>query len=361
MAEQDPVKFGILGCAEIARKVSRAIRLSPNSTLYAVGSRSVEKAAKFAKDNGFPDSAKVFGGYDAVLDDPDVDAVYIPLPTSMHVKWAVLAAQKKKHVLLEKPVALNVKELDVILEACESHGVQFMDGTMWMHHPRTAKMKEFLNDPQRFGQLKTVQTVFTFAADPEFLENDVRVKPELDALGVLGDAGWYNVRACLWAFDYELPKKVTALPGPVFNKSGVLVSCGASLYWEDGKVATFHCSFLSTLTTDVTAVGTKGYLRLHDFVIPDEEDKASFFTRENPGFAELQRGVVADRNEHVVATDLPQEVKMVMEFSRLVGIIKAEGGKPEKIWPTFSRKTQLVLDAVKTSIEKGFESVELIS
>lgn len=156
MAGRQPIKFGILGCAGIARKVSRAISLSQSSTLAAVGSRSYEKASKFAKDNGFTDSARVYGSYDAVLDDPEVDAVYMPLPTSLHVKWAVLAAQKKKHLLLEKPVALNVEELDVILEVCESNGVQLMDATMWMHHPRTAKMKEFISNSHLFGELKFV-------------------------------------------------------------------------------------------------------------------------------------------------------------------------------------------------------------
>lgn len=151
-----PIKFGIIGCAEIARKVSGAITLSPNSTIYAVGSRSHEKAAKFAAENGFPESTKVYGSYEAVLDDPEVDAVYVPLPTSLHIKWAVLAAEKKKHLLLEKPVALNVGEFDQIIAACESSGVQFMDATMWMHHPRTAKMKEFLHDSSQFGDLKTV-------------------------------------------------------------------------------------------------------------------------------------------------------------------------------------------------------------
>ena len=150
------IRFGIIGCADIARKVSRAITLAPNATLYAVGSRSIEKASAFAAANGFPPGAKVYGSYEAVLDDPDVDAVYVPLPTSLHVRWAVLAAQKKKHLLLEKPVALNAAEFDKIIEVCESNGVQLMDGTMWMHHPRTAKMAEFLSDTQRFGQLKSV-------------------------------------------------------------------------------------------------------------------------------------------------------------------------------------------------------------
>lgn len=153
---ETPIRFGILGCADIARKVSRAIILAPNAVLYAIGSRSLEKATKFAASNGFPESAKIYGTYDAVLDDANVDAVYIPLPTSLHIKWAVLAAQKKKHILLEKPVALNVGEFDAIVEACELNGVQLMDSTMWMHNPRTAKMKEFLSDPNKFGELKSV-------------------------------------------------------------------------------------------------------------------------------------------------------------------------------------------------------------
>lgn len=357
---ETPIRFGILGCANIARKVSRAIKLAPNAALYAVGSRSIDKATEFASANGFPSSTKIYGTYDAVLDDPDVDAVYIPLPTSLHVRWAVLAAQKKKHVLLEKPVAVNVKELDVILEACQSNGVQFMDSTMWMHNPRTAKMTDFLSDSQRFGQLKSVHSCFTFAADPDFLENDIRVKPDLDALGALGDAGWYCVRAILWATDFELPKSVIASRGPIFNKAGVILSCGASLHYEDGKVATFHCSFLSHLTMDVTAIGTKGTLHLNDFIIPFEESKASFTAVSDAWFNDLVSAWVPRPSEHTVMTNVPQEALMVKEFSRLVSSIKNNGLEPETKWPTLSRKTQLVLDAVKASIESGFEPVEVL-
>lgn len=159
MAETRPIRFGVIGCADIARKVSRAISLSPNASLYAVGSRSLEKAKTFAAANGFPNGAKLYGSYEEVLDDPEVDAVYVPLPTSLHVRWAVVAASKGKHVLLEKPVALNAVEFDEIVKACESNGVQLMDGTMWMHHPRTASMKDFLSDAHRFGQLKTVSDI----------------------------------------------------------------------------------------------------------------------------------------------------------------------------------------------------------
>ncbi|KAL8261428.1 hypothetical protein R6Q59_025477 [Mikania micrantha] len=358
MAET-PIRFGILGCADIARKVSRAISLAPNAAIYAIGSRSLEKATKFAASNGFPESAKIYGSYDAVLDDPNVDAVYVPLPTSLHIKWAVLAAQKKKHILLEKPVALNVGEFDQILEACESNGVQLMDSTMWMHNPRTAKMKEYISDTHKFGELRTINVVFTFAADQDFLENDIRVKPDLDALGALGDVGWYCIRAILWAYDFNLPNSVTALPGTIFNKAGVIISCGASLHWEDGKIATFHCSFLANLTMNITASGTKGSLHLNDFVIPFEEKQASFTTATESKFTDLVTGWVPLPSHHTVMTDVPQEACMVTEFSRLVKSVKNDGGVVEKMWPTWSRKTQLVLDAVKASVEKGGEAVSL--
>lgn len=360
MAEASQVRLGILGCANIARKVSRAIALAPNATISAVGSRTIEKATAFAKENGYPSNTKLYGSYEAVLDDPEIDAVYVPLPTSLHLKWAVLAAQKKKHVLLEKPVALNVKELDAILEACELNGVQYMDATMWMHHPRTVKMKEFLSDSHRFGQLKSVHSTFAYLGDQEFLKNDIRVKADLDALGVLGDAGWYSIRAILWTTDYELSKTVTALPDPELNEAGVILSCGASLSWKDGRVATFYCSFLANMAMDIVANGSTGNLRVHDFVIPFQENVAPFYTVENSRFGELSTAIHPAPSEQKVSTDLPQEALMIKEFSNLVGGIKAQRSKPEKKWPTISRKTQLVVDAVKASIDKGFEPIEVV-
>ncbi|BAU01840.1 hypothetical protein LR48_Vigan10g185100 [Vigna angularis] len=359
MAETTKIRFGFIGCAEIARKVSRAVALAPNAVLQAVGSRSFDKAHAFAAANGFPAGAKVYGSYEAVLDDPEVDAVYVPLPTSLHLRWAVLAASKKKHVMLEKPVALNVTEFDEIIAACESNGVQLMDGTMWMHHPRTSKMKEFLSDVNRFGQLKSISSNFTFTGSPDFLENDIRVKPDLDALGALGDEGWYCLRAILWVADYELPKTVIALRSPVHNQSGVLLACGATLYWEDGKVATFYCSFLANMTMDITALGTKGALHVHDFVIPYEEKEASFLAATESGFDEGVTKWINQPKPHVIKTDIPQEALMVNEFAHLVADIKFKNAKPEKKWPTISRKTQLVVDAVKASIDRGFEPVQL--
>ncbi|KAJ1424942.1 Oxidoreductase, N-terminal [Sesbania bispinosa] len=353
------IQIGVIGCADIARKVSRAISLAPNATVCAVASRSADKASTFAAANGLPLTAKVYGSYEALLEDPEVDAVYMPLPTSLHLRWAVLAAQKKKHLLLEKPVALDVGQFDHIVEACESNGVQFMDNTMWVHNPRTSTMAQFFNDPHRFGHLKSVRTCFTFAADANYLKNDIRVKPDLDALGSLGDQGWYCIRAILLAANYELPKTVIASREPVLNKDGVILDCGASLYWEDGKVTTFHCSFLANLTMDITAIGTKGTLHVHDFIIPYQEKEASFYVGTETRFNDLVTGWDLQPSKHTVKTDLPQEALLIQEFARLVGEIKFKNSKPEKKWPIISRKTQLIVDAVKASIQRGFEPVHI--
>jgi predicted dehydrogenase len=154
-----PVRFGILGCADIARKVSRALLMLPPgaATVAAVGSRSEDKARRFVAETGLP-TARTHGSYESLLGDPDVEAVYLPLPTSLHVPWATAAAERGKHLLLEKPTALCAADLDAILGACDAAGVQFMDSTMWMHHPRTAKMRELVADKDAFGDVRVVSS-----------------------------------------------------------------------------------------------------------------------------------------------------------------------------------------------------------
>ncbi|KAK2421427.1 putative oxidoreductase [Trifolium repens] len=363
MADETKVRFGILGCAQISIKLCKALSKAPNATLIAIGSRSLEKATTFATEQVLPEAVRVYGSYEAVVEDDEIDAVYIPLPTALHVTWAVKAAERGKHVLLEKPVAMNVAELDRILEACEVNGVQFMDGTMWIHHPRTKKMKEALSDEKRFGQLKWIHSCMTYNPGPEFFKNSIRMKPDLDGLGALGDVGWYSIQAILWSVNYEVPKSVLAFPKATFNEDNVIISCGSSLHWEDGKSATFHCSFLSYVTFDVTILGTKGSLRLHDLTLPFEESfgYGTFSESSEIDYGKIEQGRWCPKpNEHVVETEFSQDVWMIKEFADLVGKIKRLEMKPEKKWSDGSRKTQLVLDAVKESIQRGYESVEIV-
>lgn len=151
------IRFGILGCAAIAQKLVRAINLTPNVEVAALGSRSLAKAKAFAATYNVSPKARLYGSYEEVLNDANVDVVYIPLPTSLHAEWVVKAADRKKHVLLEKPAALTVEELDVMILACEKNGLQLMDSTMWMHHPRTAKMEDYLR-PELLGEIREVSS-----------------------------------------------------------------------------------------------------------------------------------------------------------------------------------------------------------
>ncbi|XP_061340346.1 uncharacterized oxidoreductase At4g09670-like [Gastrolobium bilobum] len=363
MAENNTVRFGILGCANIARKVARAIALAPNATLCAIASRSKEKAERFAAENFLPESVRVYGSYDEVVDDPGVDAVYVPLPTCLHARWAVKAACKKKHVLVEKPAALDVAELDRILEACESNGVQFMDGAMWWHHPRTAHIEHLLSvsHSRSIGPIHFIHSTSTMPATPEFLENNIRVKPELNALGALGDLAWYCIGASLWAKGYQLPTTVTALPDAARNAGGVNLSITASLQWDQPNktVATIRCSFLSHTSMDLSICGSNGSVHLKDFIIPYRETSASFDFTFGAKFVDLHIGWNVRPEEVHVPTNLPQESLMVQELAKLVASIRDCGSRPSTKWPEITRKTQLVVDAVNKSLELGCKPVSL--
>jgi predicted dehydrogenase len=193
------LSWGIVGCADIAKKFVRSIKQCSQSRLVAIGSRSIEKARQFAQECEVND-VQLFGNYQQVLDDPNVQAVYLPLPTTLHLEWVTLAANAGKHILLEKPVALNAEDFQKMITVCEQNNVFLMDGTMFMHHPRTAALQETLRSPEA-GILRRVNACFNFSTDEEFLQTNIRVKSDGDPLGVLGDLGWYCIRLGLVAFS----------------------------------------------------------------------------------------------------------------------------------------------------------------
>lgn len=140
---QQCINVGILSTAAIAHKVCLSIQASSNCRAYAVASRSLDKAEKWAKAHNITVS---YGSYDELLNDPKVDAVYIPLPTSLKKEWTIKAANHKKHVLVEKPLPGDdsINDLREMLEACQVNNVLFMDGTMWLHSNRTYEIAKKL-------------------------------------------------------------------------------------------------------------------------------------------------------------------------------------------------------------------------
>ena len=353
------VRFGILGCAGIARKNIRAMHMVEGVTAYAIGSRSLENATKYAAEVQMTDGCKIYGSYQEVLDDEDVDAVYIPLPTGLHVEWCRKAAEKKKHILLEKPPALTVSDMDLILEACSSNGVQLMDGTMWMHNPRTEKLHDIVSDSNKLGTHRMTNVSFDFCGDDNFLKNDIRVKPGLDGLGALGDLGWYCIRASLWARGFELPQSVTALPSPVKNEGGVLLSCGAQLKWKGGETAVFDCSFISHFRQTVSVAGTKAVVLWEDFCIPDKET-VSIYRVSTCGGVDNNATQVTTQHEVVeVPMPMPQEAFMIVTMAKIVRGLMDGSGALDPHWPKIARLTQVVVNAVLESVDKGCTTVTL--
>src|SRR5262245_42789175 len=186
-----PVRWGILGTARIASKVGRAIHEARGAQLAAVASRDETRAKdwidRHTVGHAAADAKLAFlsasepvascGSYLELLRRPDIDAVYIPLPPSLHCEWTCRAAQLGKHVLCEKPLALNFAEAERMKDACQSASRQLMDGVMWMHHERTPAMQKILASGE-LGELRHVASAFSFNA-AEFPTDNIRLQREL--------------------------------------------------------------------------------------------------------------------------------------------------------------------------------------
>ncbi|GAB4819461.1 hypothetical protein N2152v2_006507 [Parachlorella kessleri] len=351
-----PLKVGILGAANIARKICRAFTFTDCAEVVAVGSRDVNKSKQFIADCKLK-NAVPYGSYQEVLDDPNVEAVYIPLPAALHLEWVTKAAAKGKHVMSEKPIALTSEDTETMMKACRAANVQFMDGTMWTHSPRTAAMREVLRDVGRLGEVREVSTLFAFQASEDFLRIDVRVKADCDALGCF-DVGWYCVRAILWAFQFEVPVAVFAHGGATFNDEGVPMHIGGTLLYSDGRRGNFECGFDRALTQYLEVAGTTGTIRLDDFVIPREERKCGFTVTGNHGLREMDTYDGTEREEKIIFLERPQECYLWETFAACAEGIKA-GSVADEWWPTIAALTQKVCCAVLESARNGCKEVQV--
>jgi D-xylose 1-dehydrogenase (NADP+, D-xylono-1,5-lactone-forming) len=184
------LKLGLLSTAHINEKLVGGARLVDEVDVVAVASRSVERATAQAEALGVP---RALGSYEELLADPDVDAVYISLPNSMHVDWSVRALEAGKHVLCEKPLARSVEPVERAFDAAEAAGRVLAEAFMWRHHPQADRLVELL---PRVGELRVVRAQFSFALGPDVLDSagDIRLSGELEG-GALMDVGCYCVSA----------------------------------------------------------------------------------------------------------------------------------------------------------------------
>jgi len=275
-----------------------------------------------------------------------IDAVYIPLPTALHVDWVEKAARAGKHILLEKPLCLNAKALDRIWRACDAAKVVLLDGTMFMHHPRLDALSKEI---QRLGPVQEVRASFHFQASDEFLQENIRTKKDLDGLGALGDLGWYTAKLALLAFGFERPTEAQAHAGAVTNGEGVLLRGGGTVVWSRGRVARMDYSFTCPPCQDATIVCESGTIRLDDFVLPRREDVAFLSVEENGTVVVPDDGPTEFSSEKRTVecrTDKPQEALMFEAFRRLCADPR---GEEAMRWMQEARLTQEVLLALDGS------------
>jgi predicted dehydrogenase len=270
------IRWGILGAARIARKNWRAIRHSGNAVVTAVASRDLKRARSFVEDcqrfEPFERLPEVFDIYEKLILSPNVDAVYIPLPTALRREWVIRAAKAGKHVLIEKPCAVSVAELEDMLAACAKYRVQFMDGVMFMHNRRLEQLRAVLDDGTSVGPLRRITAHFSFLGAEDFFQKNIRADGALEPLGCLGDLGWYGIRFALWAMKWQMPVEVSgrilSQTADSPNAQSVPTAFSGELIFPDGVSADFHCSFLAEHHQWANLTGTKGYVRVPDFVLP---------------------------------------------------------------------------------------------
>jgi xylose dehydrogenase (NAD/NADP) len=247
------IKWGILGFARIAKtSVIPAIIKSENSQLYAVASGDPDKR-KECKD--LFDCSVIYSGYDQLLDDPDVQAVYVPLPNSLHKEWALKAMEKGKHVLCEKPIALNADDCLEMMEAAQKHGVLLMEAFMYHYTDRIRKVNEIVASGE-IGTVTYIQSTFRFFLNRP---NTIKVRPELGG-GSLYDVGSYPVNF-VGMITKQLPE--SCVSQSVLD-NGVDTIFSAVLKYPGGIIASVNSGFNAFNQMNSEIVGTKGRIEIPD-------------------------------------------------------------------------------------------------
>ncbi len=245
----EPLRWGILGTARINRRILPGIRAA-GDILTIVGSRDLDRARAAAVEYG----AKRGGSYEDVLSAPDVDAVYISLPNSLHAPWAIRAAEAGKHVLCEKPLAPNVDDCAAMVAAAERHGVHLVEAFMYRYHPQWKVVRETI-DAGKIGAVRLLRAAFTFRLrDPQ----NIRLSADLLG-GALQDVGCYCVNVARWFLGEPARVRGVALD---LQGVGVDTHGAAVLEYASGSLAVLTCSFEAASQQVVEIVGETGRIEV---------------------------------------------------------------------------------------------------
>ncbi len=252
--------WGLLGTARINRMVIPALRVSPGNRLVAVASRDREKAVAYAREWGIE---RAYGSYEALLEDPTIDAVYVPLPNHLHAEWTVRAALAGKHVLCEKPIALSVAELDGIEASAREAAVVVAEAFMYRHHPQTLKVKELVA-AGAIGDVRFVRGTFSF---PLTRPDDVRLRPEWGG-GCLWDVGCYPLSLARFVLGTE---PVQVFGSAVLGPTGIDETFAGQLVFPGDVLVQIDAGFRSPVRAELEIAGTTGVIRVRHPWKPRED------------------------------------------------------------------------------------------
>jgi predicted dehydrogenase len=269
------VKWGILGFATIAREsFIPALLKASNSEFYALASRSGDKLRQCSERFNYP--VKAYSSYDQLLDDPQIEAVYIPFPNSLHKEWTIKAVRKGKHVLCEKPLALNSEDCRQMIEESQRNNVKLMEGFMYRYADRIQKVQKIINE-KKIGQVQYIHSYFFSLASRA---SGDRINPRLGG-GALFDLGCYPVNLVGMISGAE-PVAISAEAIPI---NGVDQILSAVLRYENGLIANIHCGWINEFRSlGTTIMGTEGTLTIPE---PFWGNAGSIFLRTPDGEEEI--------------------------------------------------------------------------
>jgi predicted dehydrogenase len=321
------LRWGVVGTGMIANQMAPMMAMATSAELAAVSSRSMRSAEEFATQHSVK---KTFDSWLDMISFDGVDAIYIATPTSVREEIAVAAANAGKHVLAEKPFE-NLASLQRISAACNDNGVGFMDGTHFVHHPRTAHIREKL--PHLTGRPWSVDSAFLVNMGDR---SNIRFNPALEPLGAVGDLGWYNMRA---AVEYLDPSAAPASVEAIVRRdtgTGAAISGSGIISFEDGSSTTWNCGFDSgALVIDLRITGNQGVVAMSDFIV-NRPDGSAAYTYRKGGFGAGGTTEVVE-----IASSKPGAALMFEDFASMLGNPKWMDASIRA-----SERTQFLLDAV---------------
>ena len=299
------LRWGVLGCANIAiHSVIPAIKDSKTSEVLAIASRGLEKAKRTAAELGIE---RVYGSYQELLQDPDIDAVYIPLPNHLHKEWTIKAAEAGKHVLCEKPLALNQEEAVEMVRACNEAGVKLSEAFMYRYHPRYERIKEILKAGE-IGTIRGLHGTFTFnnAGD----KDNVRYRADWGG-GSIYDVGCYPISAARFLLEQE-PEAVTVQGFFSPEHDNVDMMATGLIEFPDQLAVTFMCGMWANFQNTLQIVGTKGKIDVPNAFIVNADLGGSFSVTVD---GETRIEPVEELNQYTIQVD--EFAKSILEEAPL--------------------------------------------